>query len=97
MLAHGYGRCPQLKSFPPRTLIICLSLFASLVLASCWIIGRKRWHEVEHTDTRKQLALEVREELASTLRWVRLRTSRVWRSKEKDPSPPPVNFRDPLP
>lgn len=97
MLAMDPAEVPERKAFPPRTLIVGLSLFASLVLASCWIIGRKRWHEVEHTDTRKQLALEVREELASTLRWVRLRTSRVWRSKEKDPSPPPVNFRDPLP
>jgi hypothetical protein len=86
---------PERKAFPPRGLIISLSVIVSFVFASLWIVGSARWREVDRDDPRKQLAFSMFEEVRPALRWIQRRSSRVWPWK-KNSSTPPVNFGDPM-
>jgi len=82
------------KSFPPRTVIICLSVLASILFSSLWIISRAQWNELETDDLRKRLLLEARDELAPALQSVRRYALRVWPLKKKAGSAPPDEVSD---
>jgi capsule polysaccharide export protein KpsE/RkpR len=50
---------PEKKSFPPRTLMILLSIFSCLVIAAAWIVASDRWEQVSAGDPRKVFAETV--------------------------------------
>jgi capsule polysaccharide export protein KpsE/RkpR len=50
---------PTKKSFPPRLLLIAVSTFASLLLASAWLIAKEIWRGIPPEDSRKQFAFEI--------------------------------------
>lgn len=50
---------PTKKTFPPRTLIVLLGTLLGVVFAMTWIVGKRRWNEVDISDPRKAFALEV--------------------------------------
>jgi capsule polysaccharide export protein KpsE/RkpR len=59
---------PEKKSFPPRTLIVLLSTFASSIIAIVWIVAGRRWEQVSATDPRKLLAETVWQAVSSPTR-----------------------------
>ncbi len=50
---------PEIKSFPPRALIVLGSLIIAFVFGCGWVIASEQWHGIEETDSGKQLVIEV--------------------------------------
>ncbi len=50
---------PERKSGPVRSLIVLLSVFLGMALASFWIIERHRWQQLPQEDPRRLLAEDV--------------------------------------
>jgi uncharacterized protein involved in exopolysaccharide biosynthesis len=53
------GRVPESRSFPPRLLVILLGVFLALTATTVCVLSAKGWEEIDPTDPRKVLALEV--------------------------------------
>jgi capsule polysaccharide export protein KpsE/RkpR len=64
---------PEIKSFPPRTLILAGCLGLSLLFACGWVIAFEQWHEIEDGDPGKRLVREM----AGTIR-----RHPIWSSKQ---------------
>lgn len=60
---------PEVRSFPPRTLIALLCAFTVLLGASAWIVARQRWERMDAADPKKQFAQEVFDGLNSAMPW----------------------------
>ena len=60
---------PELKSFPPRILVMLLTTFLFAVGGVFWIIGHARWKQAEPSDPGKVLANEVIETVKSKMPW----------------------------
>ncbi len=64
------ARVPEWKSYPPRLLITLLGMFLTLTVAAVWLIGQKSWAEVNPSDPRMVLAIEVAATLRAYAPWV---------------------------
>ncbi len=78
---------PEKKSFPPRTLMICVGTFLSWALGMAWVLGTTHWSEIDQEDPAKVLATEVWGTLKADLGWTsdnghgfRAKTSAIWRN-----------------
>jgi len=60
---------PELKSFPPRLLIMLLGTFLTTMAALVWVLGTVYWHETDPRDPGKVLAAEVIHTIAARLPW----------------------------
>jgi len=60
---------PELKSFPPRMLIILLGTLLATMAALVWVLGKAYWHETDPRDPGKVLAAEVIHTIAAGLPW----------------------------
>lgn len=67
---------PERKSFPPRRLIVLLSMFLCFFGGACWILARSRWDDTSPESPGKVLAQEVFQTLAANTRWAA--ASFVW-------------------
>jgi uncharacterized protein involved in exopolysaccharide biosynthesis len=63
------GRVPERKSFPPILRIMFSGTFLAFCLTAIWVLGEKSWSEVDPTDSRKVLALEIAATLQSHAPW----------------------------
>jgi len=61
---------PERKSFPPRTLIVLLGLLFSLLGGVAWLLARAQWNDIDPSDPRKALALEVAGSMRGEVSWV---------------------------
>jgi capsule polysaccharide export protein KpsE/RkpR len=50
---------PEVKSFPPRIFITASGTAFAFLLGAVWVLGSKRWSEVDAQDPGKQFAVEV--------------------------------------
>jgi capsule polysaccharide export protein KpsE/RkpR len=50
---------PETKSFPPRARIAVMGVFSGMFLAMGWVLGVKRWKEIDSQSPTKTLAQEV--------------------------------------
>jgi uncharacterized protein involved in exopolysaccharide biosynthesis len=50
---------PERKSWPPRTLFVLSGGLLGFMLASCWIIGRELWSEIEPHEPHKEFLHQV--------------------------------------
>jgi capsule polysaccharide export protein KpsE/RkpR len=50
---------PEKKSFPPRTLIVCLAAVFSVLFAGGWIMGRAHWQMMDPDHPAKIVALGI--------------------------------------
>jgi capsule polysaccharide export protein KpsE/RkpR len=60
---------PDLKSFPPRLLIILFITFFGFACGAAWILGRARWQRVEQNNPGKILAQEVIQTVNARMPW----------------------------
>jgi uncharacterized protein involved in exopolysaccharide biosynthesis len=67
---------PERKSFPPRTLIICLGTFFAFLLASAIIISSEAWKQNQSAE--KQLASEIWTEIAANNSKSTIMLHRFW-------------------
>jgi hypothetical protein len=69
---------PQKKSFPPRTEIVLLTSFLSLVGAIAWILVRGQWEQIDvSSNSGKALAVEVFERVNTRMPWAPPNGSRL--------------------
>jgi capsule polysaccharide export protein KpsE/RkpR len=75
---------PELKSFPPRTLIVLGCALLSLLFATGWLFGAEAWASMQADDPGKQLAAEISRSIAAhkfwrtrQVIWIRGNTARV--------------------
>ncbi|MBV9181550.1 MAG: lipopolysaccharide biosynthesis protein [Acidobacteria bacterium] len=57
---------PERRSSPRRAFVTLFGTTFALAAGLFWIIGRKKWHDVDPEDPRKQLSIEVVKQLKST-------------------------------
>jgi uncharacterized protein involved in exopolysaccharide biosynthesis len=50
---------PTKKSFPPRLLLIAAGTLIAIALASCFVLLRQRWQEMDSNDPGRQLLTEI--------------------------------------
>jgi len=50
---------PEVKSFPPRLVLIMASTFFCVTLGAVWILAAERWHNIGYDDPTKVLAQTV--------------------------------------
>jgi uncharacterized protein involved in exopolysaccharide biosynthesis len=62
------ARVPEKKSFPPRLLIMSLGTLLAFLATTVWVLAQKSWAEVDPTDPRKILVLEVASKLRTDAR-----------------------------
>src|SRR5581483_543128 len=67
---------PEKKSFPPRTLIICLGTLFAFLLASAVLISADVWKQNQSAE--KQLATEIWAELAANRSKSSMLLHRFW-------------------
>ncbi len=60
---------PERKAFPPRTLITLTCAFFALLAGCVWIVGRKRWEQIEANDPGKVFARDVFRSVNSAMPW----------------------------
>lgn len=60
---------PNVKSFPPRTLIVLLGMMLAFAGAVTWVLGSSAWESVDPNDPRKAVAMEVWSEVHGMLPW----------------------------
>jgi hypothetical protein len=60
---------PERKSFPPRTLLTVLGTALALSCAATWILGRRRWEQIDAADPGKVLAQEVFGTVKAAMPW----------------------------
>ncbi|HUN61518.1 MAG TPA: Wzz/FepE/Etk N-terminal domain-containing protein [Candidatus Sulfotelmatobacter sp.] len=65
------GKVPEQKSFPPRKLIALFGTSLAFALAAIWILAKKGWEEIDPSDPRKVLALEVAGTIRTKASWAR--------------------------
>lgn len=51
--------CPEVKSFPPRTLIVIGCALLSLLFAAGWVIATEHWFAIDEGDSGKRLVYEI--------------------------------------
>jgi uncharacterized protein involved in exopolysaccharide biosynthesis len=64
------ARVPDRKSFPPRLLITVLGATVAMIAMAFWVLANNRWSEVDPTDPRKALALEVAATFRASSPWI---------------------------
>jgi capsule polysaccharide export protein KpsE/RkpR len=67
---------PERKSFPPRTIIVAVGTFLSLLFAVAFVLGAAEWKRSESPE--KQLAAEIWEQIAAENAKSRARLQQVW-------------------
>jgi capsule polysaccharide export protein KpsE/RkpR len=60
---------PEKKSFPPRTLIVLLAPFASVIAAAFLLLLQFQWAQIPMNDPRKDLAHEICDGMPQRLSW----------------------------
>ena len=60
---------PEKKSFPPRATIMVLTTMLSLVVGALWVMTRTAWQEMEPTDPRKAVMIEVWTDMRASMPW----------------------------
>jgi uncharacterized protein involved in exopolysaccharide biosynthesis len=60
---------PERKSFPPRFIVVCFGTCVALFSGICWILARESWISADPTDARRTLAIEVWNDIRSSLPW----------------------------
>ena len=60
---------PEKKSFPPRTLIVLLAPFASVIAAAFLLLLQFQWAQIAMNDPRKALAHEIGNGMPQRLSW----------------------------
>jgi uncharacterized protein involved in exopolysaccharide biosynthesis len=50
---------PQRKSFPPRTLLVAVGVFLSILIGCVWVVNREIWLGIDNANPWKILAQEV--------------------------------------
>ena len=60
---------PEKKSFPPRTLIVLLAPFASVIAAAFLLLLEFQWAQIPMNDPRKDLAHEIGDGMPQRLSW----------------------------
>lgn len=60
---------PERKSFPPRTQIVLLGSMFSFLGGVTWLLVRAQWNDIDASDPRKALALEVAETMRGEVSW----------------------------
>jgi capsule polysaccharide export protein KpsE/RkpR len=63
------GNIPESKSYPPRTLIVCLGVFMFVMGGIVWTLASERWQGIDPGDPGKVLAVEVMNTIRSKLPW----------------------------
>lgn len=63
------GKVPEIKSFPPRSLIILFGTIIAFAGSAAWVLSLKGWSEVGDADPRKALAVEIATSLRSHSLW----------------------------
>jgi hypothetical protein len=63
------ARVPEKKSFPPRLLIMALSTFLALGVATVFTLSKARWQEIDERDPGKILAQEVFHTVNARMPW----------------------------
>ena len=61
---------PERKSFPPRTLIVLLGSLFSFLGGVTWLLAQAQWNDIDASDPRKTLALEVAQSMRGKVSWV---------------------------
>lgn len=64
-----HANLPEKKSFPPRVVVIFLTLCLSVISGGLWVIGRARWERTDVNDPGKVLATEVFQKVNAKLPW----------------------------
>lgn len=71
---------PERKSFPPRTILVALTVMLVFVGGCVWVLGCGRWHEIDPADPGKMLVQEVvgstRQKVKQVFEEVRRRSTR---------------------
>jgi uncharacterized protein involved in exopolysaccharide biosynthesis len=68
---------PERKSFPPRTLIVLGGTLLALASAVAWILGEKRWKQIDPADPNLVFANEVLGTVRSSIPWAPARNVAV--------------------
>jgi capsule polysaccharide export protein KpsE/RkpR len=68
------GNLPEKKVSPIRSLIVGLSVFAALLLACTWVLGKHSWEQLSPHDGRRVLAAEVSAEFKAL-------KGKIWRQR----------------
>jgi uncharacterized protein involved in exopolysaccharide biosynthesis len=68
---------PERKSFPPRTLIVLGGMLLALASAVAWILGEKRWKQIDPADPNFVFANEVLGTVRSSIPWTPARNVAV--------------------
>jgi len=63
------AKVPERKSFPPHMLIVFLGTLLALAGSVVWLCSERSWAELEPSDPRKLLALEVAGTLKAKIPW----------------------------
>lgn len=71
------AQIPEIKSFPPRLVIMFVSTFLGLCFSVFWIISRESWAAMDSRDPRKILASEIFQTLSAYAPWASPNGSRV--------------------
>jgi capsule polysaccharide export protein KpsE/RkpR len=74
---------PEKKSFPPRLLIVAVGTFLTALLAAIRLSSENFWRNLEGSDPRRILALEIRETFQTSI--ARKRRRRRLRSAVEEP------------
>jgi uncharacterized protein involved in exopolysaccharide biosynthesis len=86
---------PERRSSPPRVLIIVLGFLLSVVAASYWVVGRKKWQNADPRDPRKILVMKVWSELKRDSVSLRARTAMLFlRPKRRPPEAEPSRISE---
>ncbi len=69
---------PEIKSFPPRTLLVGTTIVVVFFGACAWILVLARWQEIDPADPGKRLVNEILQTIHGTLRGI---YDRTWHRK----------------
>lgn len=64
---------PERKSFPPRTLIVLGGVLLALAIAVAWILGERRWKQIDPANPNFVFANEVLDNVRSSIPWSPIR------------------------
>jgi capsule polysaccharide export protein KpsE/RkpR len=69
---------PELRSYPPRTLITIGCTLLSFVFAATWIVANEAWNSASEYDRAKRLITEIIAVVAAHRFWRKLGVGRAW-------------------
>jgi hypothetical protein len=62
---------PDKKSFPPRSLIVCVGTFLAFSFGVLFVLGSASWNAIDSQDPGKRFAAEVWVDLKAQMAWIK--------------------------